>query len=212
MNWSCTTKAKSDQINADDLLSNGITIKITKVDINTNDAQSGVIHYEGENGKPYKPCKSMRRVIEYKWGSDEAAFAGRSMTLVRDPSVKWAGEEVGGIRISHMSHMSNDDRFMLTYSKNVKRPYKVEHLKTPQAQMKTEKTQPEIAISEADWLAWTEKMDAAQTKEELAAIGKEIKLVSDNYDQESRDKLKAYYSDILAKINKQQEQDEGLPL
>ena len=124
-----TTKAKSDQLNSDDLIGGDITIKITDVKINVNDAQSGVIHYEGDNGKPFKPCKSMRRVIELKWGSDEQYFVGKSMTLCRDATVKWAGEEVGGIRITHMSDMKEDNRFMLTYSRNVKRAYKVEHLK-----------------------------------------------------------------------------------
>ena len=129
MNWSNTTKAKSDQLNADDLISGAITIKIRDVKINLNDAQSGIIYYEGDNGKPYKPCKSMRRVIELKWGADEKYFIGKSMTLVRDETVTWAGEEVGGIRISHMSDMKNDDRFMLTFSKNMKKGYKVNHLR-----------------------------------------------------------------------------------
>lgn len=66
MDWSCTTKAKSDQLNADDLISNSVTIKITKVEINMDAVQKGVIHYEGDNGKPYKPCLLMRRAIEFK--------------------------------------------------------------------------------------------------------------------------------------------------
>ena len=128
MAWSETTKAKSDQLNADDLISESVTIKVTGVKVNMGDAQSGIISYEGDNGKPFKPCKSMRRVIEMKWGSDEKQFIGKSMTLVRDATVKWAGEEVGGIRISHMTDMKEDDRFMLTFSRNSKRSYKVDHL------------------------------------------------------------------------------------
>lgn len=128
MSWSNTTKAKSDQLNADDLIGGDVTIKITNVKVDEKSDQSGIIYYEGDNGKPYKPCKSMRRVIELKWGSDEKKFIGRSMTLTRDSTVKWAGEEVGGIRITHMSNMNDDNRFMLTYSKGNKRPYKVENL------------------------------------------------------------------------------------
>ena len=128
MNWSNTTKAKSDQLNADDLISGPITITITNVKIIPNDAQSGVVSYEGDQGKPYKPCKSMRRVMELKWGSDETKFIGRSMTIERDPTVKWAGEEVGGIRITHMTDMENDSRFMLTSSRGQKKACKIEHL------------------------------------------------------------------------------------
>jgi len=45
MNWSLTIKAKSDQINSDDLISGPITIKITSVKINVKDQQSGIVHY-----------------------------------------------------------------------------------------------------------------------------------------------------------------------
>ena len=194
MSWSETTKAKSDQLNADDLISGGLTIKITAVIVNMNDAQSGVISYEGDNGKPYKPCKSMRRVIELKWGADEKYFIGKSMTLIRDASVKWAGEEVGGIRISHMSDMKNDDRFMLTYSRNAKRAYKVEHLILG------------ITITDKDYQAWTDKMDKATTTEDIKAIGGEIGAVSGSYNKDSIGKLKAYYKDRLENINKGNEE------
>jgi len=158
MNWSNTTKAKSDQLNADDLISGAITIKIRDVKINLNDAQSGIIYYEGDNGKPYKPCKSMRRVIELKWGADEKYFIGKSMTLVRDETVTWAGEEVGGIRISHMSDMKNDDRFMLTFSKNMKKGYKVNHLRI-QEQPKAELVTIEDVTTIKEWLVKVD-MDA----------------------------------------------------
>jgi len=51
------------------------------------------------------------------------------MTLARDPTVTWAREQFGGIRITHMTHMKHDDRFMLTYSRNKKVPVKINHLK-----------------------------------------------------------------------------------
>lgn len=60
-----------------------------------------------------------------------------------------------------------------------------------------------IPISGDDWLSWTDKMDEAQTHESLSKIGGEIAQVSDSYDQESRDKLKAYYADRLNEIKKQ---------
>ena len=43
---------KSDQTNADDLISGPITIKITGVDIRGGQEQPISIHYEGDNGKP----------------------------------------------------------------------------------------------------------------------------------------------------------------
>ncbi len=97
-----TIEPKSDQLNADDLIGRTLTIQITKVSKGNTGEQPIDIHFEGDNRKPYKPCKSMRRVMVQVWGRDGAAYVGRSMTIYRDDSVKWGGAEVGGIRISHM--------------------------------------------------------------------------------------------------------------
>src|SRR3546814_14915789 len=75
-----------------------------------------VIHYEGEGGRPYKPCKSMRKVLVFAWGSDGGAWIGQSMTLYNRPDVKFGGEEVGGIRISHLSDIDKDIAIALTRS------------------------------------------------------------------------------------------------
>lgn len=125
-----TIAPKSDQMNSDDLISGPRTIRITKVSADTGSAEQPIlISYDGDGGKPYKPCKSMRRVMVTIWGSDGAAFVGRSMTLYRDPTVKWGGLEVGGIRISHMSDMPNGKVTMaLTATKQSRKPYTVEPL------------------------------------------------------------------------------------
>ena len=38
------------------------------------------------------------------------------MTVFRDPSAKWAGEEVGGIRVSHLSHIDGPFKLALRES------------------------------------------------------------------------------------------------
>lgn len=120
---------KSDQMNADDLIAGPITIRISKVSADTGSAEQPIlVHYEGDNGKPYKPCKSMRRVMVAIWGADGAQFTGRAMTLYRDPSVKWGGLEVGGIRISHMSDMDAPVTMALTATKQSRKPYTVKPL------------------------------------------------------------------------------------
>src|SRR5688572_15105315 len=95
---------KSDQLNADDLIAGPRTITITGVTIKAGE-QPVSIHYEGDNGKPYKCCKSMARILVSAWGADSKQYVGRSVTLFRDPEVKWAGMAVGGIRISHMTNI-----------------------------------------------------------------------------------------------------------
>jgi hypothetical protein len=123
-----TIVPKSDQLNADDLLTGPRTIRVTKVSLLTAAEQPIAINFEGDNGKPYKPCKSMRRVMVMVWGSDGATYAGRSMTLYRDPSVRFGSDEVGGIRISHMSDIAKPLTVALTVSRARRTPYTVKPL------------------------------------------------------------------------------------
>jgi len=124
-----TVAPKSDQMNADDLIGKSKTIKITNVTGTDNAEQPVSIHYEGDNGKPYKPCKSMRRVMIHVWTHQTKEYVGRSMTLYCDPKVKFGGMEVGGIRISHMSHITSPVTMALTASKANKKPFTVQPLK-----------------------------------------------------------------------------------
>lgn len=119
---------KSDQLNADDLLSGPMTIKITAVTVKGGQEQPVSISYEGDNGKPYKPCKSMCRVLVSAWGADSALYVGRSMTLYCDPKVKWGGMEVGGIRISHMTNIADTMTMALTVTRANKKPFIVQPL------------------------------------------------------------------------------------
>ena len=116
---------KSDQLNADDLIGREMTIKITGVEIKGGQEQPVSIHFEGDNGKPYKACKSMCRVMVSAWGPDSSKYAGRSLTLYRDPKVKWGGMEVGGIRISHMSDIADDMTMALTVTRANKKQFTV---------------------------------------------------------------------------------------
>lgn len=102
-----TIIAKSDQLNADDIVGGTITVTVTAVKRGDSNEQPVVIHYQGDNVRPYKPCKTMRRVLIAGWGENGAAWIGRSMTLYNEPSVKFGGVAVGGIRISHMTDIGN---------------------------------------------------------------------------------------------------------
>lgn len=119
---------KSDQLNADDLIDSTLTIRVTKVSSSSTPDQPISISFEGDNGKPYKPCKSMRRVLVKVWGSDGAGYVGRQMTLFRDDKVLFGGVAVGGIRISHMSHLDAPMTMALTAAKASRKPYTVKPL------------------------------------------------------------------------------------
>lgn len=125
-----TIAPKSDQLNADDLIAGPMTIRVTRVSLCAEPDQPIAISFEGDNGKPYKPCKSMRRLLVSVWGPDGSAYVGREMTLYRDEKVKFGGAEVGGIRISHMSAIDKPVTVALTVTKSVRRPYQVKPLQT----------------------------------------------------------------------------------
>lgn len=122
-----TIVAKSDQLNSDDLIGGSITIKITEVRAASGD-QPISFHYENDNGKPFKPCKNMRRVIVALWDKYADRYVGRLMTLYRDDKVTFGGMAVGGIRISHMSHIEKEVTMVLTQSKANKKPFTVKPL------------------------------------------------------------------------------------
>lgn len=128
-NWLLTAiQAKSDQLNAVDIPS-PITRTVTKV-IRTESKEQPAAIVLDDPKRPYKPCKSMLRVLVSCWGSDPALWLGRQMTLFCDPSVKWAGESVGGIRISHLSHLPGNKDVQLNESKHKKITWTVFNIET----------------------------------------------------------------------------------
>lgn len=124
--FSDTIVPKSDQLNADDLLTGPITVTVVRVSRGDGE-QPMVIGIDGGRN-PYKPCKSMRRVILKLWGDNGDAWIGRRMTLYCDPEVKWAGERVGGIRISHMSGLAAPVEMALTTTRGKRKPFVVQPL------------------------------------------------------------------------------------
>jgi hypothetical protein len=98
-----TIVSKLDQLNFDQLLGGPMTIHVTDVEVLKDPQQPVSVHYEGEDGRPFKPCLTMRKLLVFAWGADGTQWAGRSMTLYGDPTVKWGGDAIGGVRISHLS-------------------------------------------------------------------------------------------------------------
>jgi len=136
---------KSDQINADDLLAGPMTITIRDVSIRPGTEQPVSIGFEGDGGKPWKPCKSMCRVLVAAWGPDAKQYIGRSATIYCDPKVKWGGMEVGGIRISHLSHIERETVMALTATKGKKAPFTIKPLAKVAQQPQPQAQQPVTA-------------------------------------------------------------------
>lgn len=170
-----TIVPKSDQLNADDLIGREMTIKITGVDIKGGQEQPVSISFDGDGGKPYKACKSMCRVMVSVWGADSKKYVGRSMTLYRDPKVKWGGMEVGGIRISHMSDISEDMTMALTMTRANKKPFTVR----PLIPAKEEPREHDFAL------------ENCTTLDELSAVWKAIPKAEQSKYAAKKDEVKA---------------------
>lgn len=129
---SSVIQTKSDQLNADDLISGPMTIVVTQVHISAGQDQPVTVRYQNDQGKPWKPCKSMSRVLVDVWGPDASKYPGQAVTLYRDPTVKWGGMEVGGIRISHISGITKEKTIALTATRGKKAITKIKPLAAPQ--------------------------------------------------------------------------------
>lgn len=126
-----TVEPRSDQLNFDNFPP-GVTrtIHITRVDVKPGIDQPVDVHFEGMNGRVYRPSKGMRRVMIHVWGKESAAYVGQSMTILGDPEVMFGAVKTGGIRISHMSGIKKPVTMALTATRANRKPFTVKPLVT----------------------------------------------------------------------------------
>jgi len=115
---------RSDQINADDLIAGPITYTVREVVKGAAEQPFDFLLVETD--RAYRPSKTMRRVIVGAWGPEAANYAGRRLTLYREPSIKYGGQTVGGIRISHMSHISGPVEVMAQTARGKRETFTVQ--------------------------------------------------------------------------------------
>jgi hypothetical protein len=118
---------RSDQLNADDLISGPITVTIQEVVRGTAEQPVDVRLVEFP-GRAYRPSKSMRRVLVMAWGADASAYTGRRLTLYRNPDITFGKDKVGGIEISHLSHLAKPLTVALTATRGKRKSFTVQPL------------------------------------------------------------------------------------
>lgn len=99
-----TAEPRSDQWNADDFIGGPRTFTIGGVKVGTAEQKYDIELVEGD-GRFWRPPLTMLRLLIAAWGDDAAVWTGRRVTLYRDETVRFGSDAVGGIRISHMSHL-----------------------------------------------------------------------------------------------------------
>ena len=124
-----TIEPKSDQLNFDDFTGGETkTVTISGVKI-VNTDQPIELHLVEFPGRPFKPGLTMRRVLIGIWGKSAADWHGRLLTLYGDPEVTFGKQKVGGIRISHASHIDGAKTLILTVTRGKKAPFVVQPLR-----------------------------------------------------------------------------------
>ena len=157
---------RSDQLNSDDLITGPVTVTITEVKAG-NPEQPVEVHLQEFPGRPYKPSKSMRRVLVQAWGAEASAYAGRRLTLFRNPEITFGRDKVGGIEIAAMSDLPKRLTVPLMVTRGKRKPFSVDPL--PDAP-KPDTTIPADVVSNTekalqdgalgDYLAWLTEQGA----------------------------------------------------
>lgn len=126
-----TLAPNSDQLDAVDLATGPRTFTVESVVVNKSD-QPVNVRLQGFP-RVWRPSKNMRRVLAALWSPDSATWAGRSVTLYCDNTVRFGSEVVGGIRISHMSHIEGVQKATIIPTRGKSAQWTVKPLETPPA-------------------------------------------------------------------------------
>lgn len=146
-------EAKSDQLTAVEIVGAEPVIRVREVKIRKGE-QPVHVFFDGDNGRPWKPSKGMIRVLAAAWGRESDQWVGKYARLYFEPSVKYAGKEVGGIRINGLSDIKPEGlKMALTINRSTRISYHVECIKAPTGEYPADKF-------EAALPAMVEKMHA----------------------------------------------------
>jgi len=143
MDISNTLEPNSDQLDAIELIGGPRTFTIESV--SAGNAEQPVQVHLAEFPRPWRPGKSMRRVLAACWGVEASAWVGRRVTLYCDEAVRFGSEVVGGTRISALSHIEKRRQVPLLISRGKSAMFTVEPLTEPAAP--SEPTAEQVAAS-----------------------------------------------------------------
>jgi hypothetical protein len=121
-----TAEPRSDQWNADDFTSGPRTFAIAGVKDGAAE-QKYDIALEGE-ARAWRPPLTQLRVLMAAWGDDSNVWVGRRVTLYQDPTIRFGKEVLGGVRISHLSHLDKPKNFKITTTRGKRETYTVQPL------------------------------------------------------------------------------------
>jgi hypothetical protein len=178
-----TLAPKSDQLDAVEL-SEPRTITITKLTEGSEDQPINV-YFEGDGGRPWRPSKTVRRILRECWGNRGSDWVGKSCTIYNDKSVKFGGLEIGGVRVSHASGISNPITMLLPVTRGKFAKYHIQPLVVRE-------------MRGDQFIDLMNRMTAATTEDALLAIAKEI---GEDASDEQRNQARAAFRARRAELN-----------
>lgn len=109
-------KKNTDQLNFEDFMG-GVTrvVTIAGVKRGAKEAQYDIA-IEGDD-RFWRPPATVLKQLVLAYGDDAADWVGKSARLYGDPDVKMKGVRVGGIRVSHLSHIEKPLTASLTITR-----------------------------------------------------------------------------------------------
>jgi len=168
---------KSDQLNADTLLGGPIIVRITSFALTGKDTQPWAVGIDKYPTRPFKPCKTMRRILKASFGKKGELWVGELLKLFRDPTVTYGGKPSPGVRISGVSKLPTNDQgviinpFPITISNREKSEILLELLTDESTAPATEA----IPFEDEEFLATARVELAAASEEVLKGYGERLK-------------------------------------
>ena len=194
VNIDATLAPKSDQLDAIEL-SQPRTITVRAVTAGSGEQPINV-YFDGDDGRPFRPSKTVRRILREAWGNRGSDWVGKSATLYNDKTVKYGGIEVGGVRVSHVSHIDSPITMMLPVTRGKFAKYHIQPLK--KAAESPQKGMQKAAFDEV-----LKRLAAAEDEDVLRAWAKEI---NEDASEQQREQARAAFRARRAELNTNQEE------
>lgn len=171
-----TAEARSDQLNADDLIGSPRIVTIAGVRTGTAEQKYDIL-LVGEE-RVWRPPLTVLRLLIAAWGDEASVWTGRSAELYRDPSVRFGPDQTGGIRVSRLSHIDKRLSVALAEKRGKRKMHSVDPL-------------PDDLVADQPTALTDAEIDAATTTDELRAMWSSAS-------SEQQDRIKARVAEMSA--------------
>ena len=160
-----TAEPRSDQWNADDFIGGPRDFTIESVGHGTAE-QKYDIHFVGEK-RVWRPPLTVLRLLMKAWGDDGTVYPGRTVRLFHDDTITFGRDKVGGIRVSHLSHIDGPVTANLTSTRGKKAAHTVQPLPDAPAALPEPTAEEVAACTDRDELRAMYRRSSPERQEQI---------------------------------------------